>query len=259
MMKILSYLLNSFLQACMFLGIVLLPCVALLALSQFCSNFMRNRIARAITTKTFVYLTAIGTVIHECGHAFFCLIFLFKIHEIKFFSPSEDGTLGYVNFSYNRESIYQRIGLFFVGTGPVWFGLFILFLISRLLLPDDVTHSTLTGFARVKEFASYFFSLAVWCKWQTWLWTYLSLSIVAHTTLSKPDIHGAWMGFVTLIITVLVAFLICGLFDGFFDKAAEASLVFTAGMMPVFVELVVVSIIAFVVGLFFSLFGTRRC
>ena len=257
-MKIISYILNSILQSGIFLGIVLLPCIVLLGLSQFCSSFMRTRIARAVSVKTFVYATAIGTVIHECGHAVFCIIFRHKIHKINFFSPSSDGTLGSVTYSYNKKSIYQKIGLFFVGTGPVWFGLFVLFLISWLLLPSSVTHSSQTGFARVKEFASYFFSLAVWGKWQTWLWLYLSLSIAAHITLSRPDIEGAWLGFVTLILTVLVVFLICGMFDGFFAKANNAAHFFAGNMMPVFVELVAVSIIALIVGSIFSLFGGRR-
>ena len=257
-MKIISYLLNSLLQTGMFLGIVLLPCIALLALSQFCSSFMRTKMAHAMSTKVFVYGTAIGVVIHECGHAVFCIIFRHKIKKINFFSPSDDGTLGSVSYSYRPNSVYQRIGLFFVGTGPVWFGLFALFLISWLLLPYDVTHSTQTGLARVGEFAGYFFSLSVWCKWQTWLWLYLSLSIAAHITLSTADIRGAWTGFVTLILTVLVVFLICGMFDGFFASANHAARFFAVNMMPVFIELVAVSIIALIVGAIFSLFPKRR-
>ena len=257
-MMILSYILNSILQAGMFLGIVLLPCVVLLALSQFCSGFLRTRMAHAISTKVFVYGTAIGVVLHECGHALFCIIFRHKIQKIIFFSPSGDGTLGSVSYTYNKKSIYQKIGLFFVGTGPVWFGLLALFLISWLLLPSNVTHSSQTGLARVREFSGYFFSLSVWCKWQTWLWLYLSLSVAAHITLSRPDIEGAWTGFVTLILTVLVAFLILGLFDGFFARANHAARFFAANMMPVFVELVAVSIIALIIGAIFSLFPRRR-
>ena len=66
------------------------------------------------------------------------------------------------------------------------------------------------------------------------------------------------MGFVTLIVTVLVAFLILGMFDGFFAKANHAARFFASNMMPVFVELVAVSIIALIVGSIFSLFGRRR-
>ena len=252
-MKIISYLLNSLLQTGMFLGIVLLPCIALLALSQFCSSFMRTRIARAISVKTFIYITAIGTVIHECGHAFFCIIFLHKIQKINFFSPSDDGTLGSVTYSYNPRSAYQQIGRFFVGTGPVWFGLFVLSLISWLLLPSDVIHSNLTGFARVKEFAGYFFSLAVWCKWQTWLWLYLSISVAAHITLSRPDIEGSWWGFFILIIIILGLFLLGGMVNGFYDRAAYTARFFAGCMMPVFVEMVAVSVVAFIIGLLFSI------
>ena len=107
-MKIITYILNSLLQSGIFLGIILLPCIVLLVLSQFCSNFMRTRIARAISVKRFIYITAIGTVIHECGHAVFCILFRHKIQKINFFSPSEDGTLGSVTYSYNKKASIRR-------------------------------------------------------------------------------------------------------------------------------------------------------
>ena len=126
---------------------------------------------------------------------------------MKLFSPEADGTLGYVNHAYNPKNLYQRIGNFFIGTGPIWGGLFMILLISRWLLPSGSWGELLT--------------LQVWSRWQSWLWLYLFLTAASHITLSPPDLQGTLDGGVFIILLVFALTL---LLDGccrFTDRAFE--------------------------------------
>lgn len=59
---------------------------------------------------TVCYITgALGTPLHECAHALFCVIFGHKVVEIKLFQiNSDDGMLGYVRHTYNKKNIYHN-------------------------------------------------------------------------------------------------------------------------------------------------------
>ncbi|MGD9978897.1 MAG: hypothetical protein AB7S54_13305 [Bacteroidales bacterium] len=182
-------------------------------------------------TKLDVIVTGwIGTPIHELGHAIFCLLFRHRIDEIKLYNPNPtDGTLGYVNHSYNPNSTYQRIGNFFIGIGPIVFGAFVLYALLYYLVPNnssvflsieqqskvlvkavrgewggvftslrDSTLSTLNLLFNRTNFSDYKF----------WIFLYLSMCISSHMELSPPDIKGAWKGLLSLVIFFLTFNLI---------------------------------------------------
>ena len=196
-MGLINYIGQVLWQTILFLLIGVLPWIAVALVMQLLSNSIRKSLAKIFGIQGYIYLTAPGVMIHEIGHAIFCLIFRHKIVEMKLFSPEEDGTLGYVNHSYNPNSFYQRIGNFFIGTGPIWFGVAVLCLISWLLLPDEMQISD-------------FFSLNFWGRWQSYIWLYLALTISSHITLSPPDLAGSVDGGIAIMATALMGFLLLG-------------------------------------------------
>jgi hypothetical protein len=172
----------------------------------------------------------IGTPIHELGHAFFCLIFRHKITEIKLYKPnSRDGTLGYVNHTWNPGSFYQRVGNFFIGIGPILFGSAVLALLMGLLIPgtfsslhrhlDSFVHSTASGsiyLPRIfKTFGSViadFFQPSNWLLIRWWIYVVLACLIALHVNLSKSDIQGAFPGALLFSLVIAGVNLVLALF-----------------------------------------------
>lgn len=172
------------------------------------------------------YITgAVGTPVHECAHALFCIIFGHKVTEIKLFQiNSADGTLGYVNHSYNPKNIYHKIGNFFIGVAPIIVIAAILYLMAYLLLPEFLIE--LSAGIQVVDFVAdfggallsilssvpIFFLYAV--TWQWWLFLVIGVFLALHMTLSKPDIKGALSGLIFVLLAFLIVDVILGLIDG---------------------------------------------
>jgi len=116
--------------------IFVIPAVVLSIFVHFSSSIIEKESIRIFGIHLYLYLFAwIGTACHELGHALFCVIFRHKITELKLFSPdTKTGTLGYVSHTYEPGSIYQTIGNFFIGIGPILLGSLAIYLTSILLL-----------------------------------------------------------------------------------------------------------------------------
>ena len=67
-----------------------------------------------------------------------CVLFRHKIVATQFFpTDTSQGALGYVQHQYNHKSVYQRIGNFFIGIGPIISGITALILLMRYFVPDS--------------------------------------------------------------------------------------------------------------------------
>ena len=196
-MSFISYIGMAVWHTVLFILVGVLPWIVIAFIMQLLSNSIRKSLAKIFGIQGYIYLTCPGVMVHEIGHALFCVIFRHKIVEMKLFSPEDDGTLGYVNHSYNPNSFYQRIGNFFIGTGPIWFGIVVLCFVSWMLLPNEMNIGN-------------FFSAAFWGRWQSYIWLYLALTIASHITLSPPDLKGAADGGIAILTTSALAFLLFG-------------------------------------------------
>ena len=165
----------------------------------------------------------VGTPIHELSHALMCLIFGHKIVEMKLYQPdSDDGTLGYVQHSYNKKNLYHQIGNFFIGIAPILCGSGVLLLLMYLLIPDtcsdvmmelryiDVSYglldpSTYGAYLSVFwEFISAIFSPDNLGDIRWWIYIVLAIMISGHMELSPADIKGSAVGLVFLSTLLLV-------------------------------------------------------
>jgi len=231
----LEFLRNVFLvtfsQLVWLLGILFIFGLLLYALARF----TRITYVKTAGRNLDIFLTGwIGTPVHELGHAIFCILFRHRILEMRLFAPnSADGTIGYVYHSYNTKSVYQRIGKFFIGVGPITFGAVVIYALLYFLVPNreeifnnlhqqsqviinngaigflstlssmwDTVKITLQSLFVTENFASYKF----------WIFLYVAVCVASHMELSPPDIKGAAGGLITMVAFFLfLNFTILGL------------------------------------------------
>ncbi|RDY24322.1 hypothetical protein CHF27_004360 [Romboutsia maritimum] len=168
----------------------------------------------------------IGTPLHELGHYIMCLIFNHKVTRVELFRPSAckiDGVLGFVSHSYNKNSLYQQIGNFFIGIAPLIFGSLTLILSFKILLPDmfltlNIYKSiNLINQNNVEVFFTYLyktllllsnelFNFSNLLNFKFWIFLFLSSSITTHMSLSKKDLQNSISGIVSIF---LVSFGLC--------------------------------------------------
>ncbi|MCX6282297.1 MAG: M50 family metallopeptidase [Bacteroidetes bacterium] len=246
----------------------------------FFSRSTRMAFVNSNNQKLDVYMTGwLGTPIHELGHAFFCLLFGHKITEIKLFSPNSlDGSLGYVNHSYNPNNYYQRAGNFFIGAGPIFFGSFLLYVLMYFLLPNfneiknTISHENLSnsGFFEMlgNLSAALSFGLTLTAKVFTmsnfgsitfWVFFLLAFCISSHMQLSPPDIKNMLIGLVPIGILFLIVNAVTILFGYNFTSNILQLSHYTGILLGVFMIALVISVINFLLTYFIlSLFYYPR-
>ncbi len=251
---ILDYVGQSVLLTLKQVVIVLGPVLVLAFMLDYLSQVVRGRAARILGRNAYTYLTAPGVMVHELGHAFFCVIFRHRIVSMHLFKPGSDGTLGSVQHSYNPRSIYQRIGNFFIGTGPIWFGTTLVCLLAWYLLGSSASDAIRNVapsnnsaglaaigskvFALVLQLLMLLFRPSVVSSWQFWIFAYLLFCIGSHITLSRSDMNGAAGGFVALVALVFLFNLLTLTFAGQLSLQAcqrllQGSVVLYAAMLLV--------------------------
>jgi hypothetical protein len=193
------------------------------------ARFTRAIYVKSIGQKFDVVVTGwIGVPVHELGHIVFCFLFGHQITEIQLYKPdAADGTLGYVNHSYNQRNIYHKIGNFFIGIGPILLGSALLFFLVRFLVPNhqalsDIILSQTSDLSTLKgwggqlsdvfvvsgKLLSGLFSGGNVASWQFWVFLYMALCVATHMELSPADLKGAAWGLLSIVIIFVLANII---------------------------------------------------
>ena len=226
---ILSYLWAATLASLIQIGIFLVPGLVLAFIMNYESGFVERRALLTMGKGWYLGLFGwLGTIVHELGHAIFCLIFFHKITAMKLFDPDpETGTLGYVEHSYNSPSVYQLAGNFFIGIGPILLGTAVIYLLSYLLLGlnpfkladnFNIASSHIYSWDTLMQIFQILwvsstsllgevFSRHNLSTWQLYAFIYLAFSIGSSITLSPPDIKGTLKGFSVILILIFIFIL----------------------------------------------------
>lgn len=186
---------------------------------------------RALGHKGVLLTAYIGTPIHELGHFVMCLLFGHRVTRMKLLQlHSPDGVLGYVQHQYNRNSLYQQAGNFFIGIGPIFSGIASLVLAMYLLVPQsfqtfqnqieqlNLLHTGDIAAIKMAGTASFMISKALFTLENFthpgfWLFLLLGIAISSHIALSRADIENSAKGLL-IIFLLLVLFNIAALILG---------------------------------------------
>jgi hypothetical protein len=209
-------LLSTLAQLVALFGGVALFGIAIHAVSQLTFG----SVERSFGSKGAYFLAGLGTPVHELGHALFCVIFFHRIDKIEFFKPDPvTGTLGYVAHRWTKSNVWQVLGNFFIGIGPLILGCAILFGLFYLLIPgappawnsireasgeagaDYFSAASLNLLGNsVLSILSVIFTADNLAGWRFWVFFYLSLCVASNMRLSVADMKGSLLGlgYVTL-------------------------------------------------------------
>jgi hypothetical protein len=226
------------------------PLLILLVILNFSALLIARLSVRFWGRNIFLYgFVWLGCSVHELSHAFFALLFGHKIKEIALFKPNSDGqSLGHVSHTFNKKSVYQKIGNFFIGISPLLAGGIVLFLTNFILFKINVTTlfttpihiGIFTDFNLLRDFLAqsrnllkdYFHlvfpgSATMW--WKSLILIYVLYSTGSSMTLSKSDIRGAFSGLVWLVLFTLIFNLLTLWIGDFSMRSLKASVHYISG------------------------------
>lgn len=213
-----------------YLTLVLCPLIALVVcgfITALCRRSVNRLLGRSIGLNAVSVTSIIGTPVHEFGHAAMCVLFGHKIDKVVWLSLKKDSdSLGSVSHSYNKRSKYQRLGLIFIGLGPIFSGLAFILIVLRLCFPQTLAQyfavasgaslsnvvPTLTASLRIMGSIFTVNTTPVWA----WIIGLVLIAFVClHLELSGADIRSSLSGMPVLLFLAAVVGVITGLLDFF--------------------------------------------
>lgn len=136
--SIVSYLLQATSVTLKHIFILFGPGLILAVIMYCISELLIEKSVSFFGITFWIYFSALGVMIHEIGHAIFAVIFGHRVTDVTLFRPDpETGTPGSISHAYNKRNIYQVVGNFFIGIGPIIFGTTVIFLSAKLFIGNE--------------------------------------------------------------------------------------------------------------------------
>ena len=168
-------------------------------------GYFSQKTVLLIGFKLTVVLGAPGIMAHEASHWIMAKLFGHKILEAKFFAPSSDGSLGYVNHAYKRSFI-NYISLPMISLAPLFIGPGIYYFFTNVLYPELI-YSIHVGHQQELSIHIVLSNLYVISQWITnsltvdkLVWLLPGLSIITFSVPSSIDIENCRKQLIVLII-----------------------------------------------------------
>jgi hypothetical protein len=259
MSSLIELLIRSCIETFYITGMIILTGLLLGILRTYS---IRN-LQRSFGSKAVMITGFIGVPIHELSHAVFAVLFGHKVTKIKLLQkPDENGTMGYVNHSYNKLSIYQQIGNFFIGIAPILGGASSIIVLMRYMLPlsynefikilmenfhlTTLNKSTMEGMlSSYAALISTVFSFGNLKNPAFYIFLFTAICISSHISLSYADMKGAFRG----IGAIFMILFILNLFDLSKYIAAVWIIRYNILLTGVLIAAVLLSGITFIVSL----------
>jgi len=216
---LLAALLATARQALLVLGPVALVAGAL----RLIERALTERLASRLGWHSVLLTAWLGVPVHELSHAAACLLFGHRVERLRLLAPdSTTGQLGSVDHAWDRRSLYQQVGRFFIGVAPLFGGAAALLLLTWLLAPAEFGWPTLAAgdgigqtlklsAREALDLSSALFAPHALRSGLTWLYLYLCLCVGAHMSPSTVDLRGCVPGLLWLLGLALAGNLVASL------------------------------------------------
>ena len=163
----------------------------------------------------------LGTIVHEGSHAVACVLFGHRVHRIRWFDPqATNGSLGSVEHSYRRGSLYQQVGNVVIGLAPLLAGALVIVVAAQQLvgLSPPVAHAAGLASSLSSLSSPSWPTVSGWMTtgrdiardispWRGAAFVFICLSVGGSMHLSASDVRGTLRGALVLAVGVVVALL----------------------------------------------------
>jgi hypothetical protein len=196
------------------------PALLLIALLNWLSGWVQRLAVRTFGVTMYLLLFGwLGTIIHETAHLISALLFRVPVAGFRPFAPNlKTGELGRVSIKPNHGSLYQHIGLFFVGIAPLVFGTLVIYLALYVLFHSQMAEvwrmidrrSMINGpginntLSSGLSFLGFVFSPRHLLDWRLYLFLYIAFSVGSSISLSSSDVRVARPGCMTFIVLLFL-------------------------------------------------------
>lgn len=155
---------------------------------------------RSIIRRWYRIFVGPGVIVHELSHAAGCLITGCQITEINFWKASG----GHVKHYQPRDPFVRMVSEPIIALAPIGGTFLVLGFITWLFYPQLFSYFVSAKYEAV-------LNIFEWADWQTWLYLYLTTSLLATIAPSKTDMTYAFGS----LVVAAVAFIGLSFLPGF--------------------------------------------